>query len=151
MSRTCVAKLAPSKFGMNRHGACWSRKWRFMPTAAPSSFSGEKTASQLNRKRPFLPPPVATLQRGGFFDDGEREKNDSGHAGGRQAVQGNISGAGHRGLCTEGIYASAEKAWCPEMCYVWETAARKSQSKPALLLHKMQKRLVEKASQPGRK
>ena len=33
--------------------------------------------------------------RGGFFDDGEREKNDSGHAGGGQAVQGNISGAWH--------------------------------------------------------
>ena len=48
--------------------------------------------------------------RGGFFDDGEREKNDSGHAGGGQAVQGNISGAGHRGLCAEGLCASAEKA-----------------------------------------
>ena len=69
-------------------------------------------------------------------------------AAGRQP-EGDISGAGHRGLCAEGVCASAEKARCPEMRYVWETAARKSQSKPALLLHKMQKRMVEKASQPG--
>jgi len=47
-----------------------------------------------------------------------------GYAGGGKAVQGNISGAGHRGLCAEGVCASAEKAWHPEMRYVWKAAAR---------------------------
>ena len=46
--------------------------------------------------------------RGGFFDDGEIEKNDSGNEGGGQAVQGDISGAGHCGICVEGVCASAE-------------------------------------------
>ena len=57
------------------------------------------------QKRPFLPPLAATRREEAFCYDGEREKNDSGHAGGRQAVQGNISGAGHRGLCAEGVCA----------------------------------------------